>query len=199
MLATHSGLATAGVVVPTLAVIETVLVPSPGVFPDRKPVRGSAPQLRAAGSADREFLFRVYASTRAEELAMLDWPAAAQEAFLRQQFDAQDRDYRQNYPEASFDLIIVDGQRAGRLYLDQRAAETNIIDIALLPEYRGRGVGTRLVGDVLAEARARGVSVTLYVEFNNPARAWYQRLGFALEDDQGVYLLLRWRPPGEVL
>ncbi len=141
----------------------------------------------------------MFASTRAEELAAVDWPQEAVDAFLRQQFDAQDRHYRQNYPGASFDLIIVDGQRAGRLYLHPRADETRIVDIALLPPFRGRGVGTRLLGDVLAAARARGACVTIHVERNNPALAWYQRLGFGGEEDRGVYLFLRWWPPGEVL
>jgi ribosomal protein S18 acetylase RimI-like enzyme len=201
MLAARPGLAATGNVLPTFDHIETrgTLVPSPDVVSDPLRVRSSGHELRRAGSADAELLFRVYASTRAEELAALDWPPATMEVFLRQQFDAQDRHYRQSYPEASFDLIIVDGQRAGRLYLDRTADETRIVDIALLPEFRGRGVGTRVVGDVMAAACRRDASVTIHVERTNPALSWYQRLGFQMEEDRGVYLFLRWRPPGEVL
>jgi ribosomal protein S18 acetylase RimI-like enzyme len=174
---------------------------TPDRSPDRSPDRTSdrTPELRPATGADREFLYRVYASTRADELAVVAWPAAVVETFLHQQFDAQDRHYRQHFPTARFWVIVVDGQRAGRLYEDLRSEETLIIDIALLPEYRGRGVGTRLVGAVLAAARARGVGVSIHVERNNPALAWYRRLGFEVVEDEGVYLLLRWRPPNDAL
>jgi len=175
------------------------LLPSPAVAPPPLPIRRAAPQLRRATTADQELLYGVYASTRAEELKALAWPPEVMDAFLRQQFDAQERDYRRNYPDASFDLIIVDGQRVGRLYVHQRPGETRIIDIALLPESRRHGVGTRLVGEVLASARARGACVTIHVLRNNPALGWYQRLGFNLEEDGDPYLFLRWRPPGEVL
>lgn len=162
-------------------------------------MRRPGPQLRRASPADRELLYQVYASTRAEELSVVDWPTEVVDTFLRQQFDAQDRHYRQNFPRASFDLVIVDGQRAGRLYVDPREGETCVVDIALLPQFRGRGVGTTLLGEVCTAARSRGASVTIHVERNNPALAWYQRLGFVVEDDRGVYLFLRWRPPEEVL
>jgi ribosomal protein S18 acetylase RimI-like enzyme len=151
-------------------------------------------RLRPATAADRELLFGIYASTRAEELAVVDWPAAMVEAFLRQQFEAQDVYYRATFSEASFDLIVVDGRPAGRLYLYPNGTETTIIDIALLPDFRGRGVGTRLVADVLADAAVRGSCVTIHVERFNRALAWYRRLGFVAVDDLGVYLLLRWQP-----
>ncbi|MDQ6614894.1 MAG: GNAT family N-acetyltransferase [Actinomycetota bacterium] len=155
-------------------------------------------ELRPTSPADREFLYQVYAGTRAEELAVVDWPAATIDAFLRQQFEAQDHHYRRNYPGATFDVIVVDGQRAGRLYVQQMADETRVMDIALLPAYRGQGVGKRVLGDVLAAAGARGVGVTIHVERNNRALPWYQRLGFSLAGDRGVYLFLRWLPASEV-
>jgi ribosomal protein S18 acetylase RimI-like enzyme len=155
--------------------------------------------LRPATPADREFLYRVYSSTRVDELAAVDWPPAARDAFLRQQFDVQDRYYRQNYPEARFDVIVVDGQRVGRLYVHAPPDDCRIIDIALLPHYRGRGVGTQLVGELLAGARSRGVGVSLHVERGNRALRWYRRLGFEVDEDRGVYLLLRWKAASEVL
>jgi len=169
------------------------------VSPDSIRVRQPAFKLRPATSADRELLFQVYASTRTEELAVVDWPPATLEGFLRQQFDAQDRHYRQTFPAATFDVVVIDGQRAGRLYLDTAPDETRVLDIALLPEYRGRGVGTQLIGEVAATARGRGACVTLHVERTNRALAWYQRLGFSVAGDQGVYLFLRWLPPGDIL
>src|ERR1051326_2596340 len=105
--------------------------------------------LRGIESADREFLFRVYAGTRLEELAVVDWTEAERDSFLRQQFDAQDRCYRGNYPGAEFQVILVDTQAAGRLYVHRRPAEIRIMDIALLPEYRRKGIGTYLLRSLL--------------------------------------------------
>jgi ribosomal protein S18 acetylase RimI-like enzyme len=137
---------------------------------------------------DREFLCRVYASTRAEELAVVPWDEAQKDAFLRSQFDAQDRWYREHYPRASYDVVLIDSEPAGRLYLHRGDTEIRIVDIALLREHRGRGVGTRLLRDVLAEAAGR--RVTIHVERMNPAPRLYERLGFSVAEDKGVYLLL---------
>jgi ribosomal protein S18 acetylase RimI-like enzyme len=110
------------------------------------------------------------------------------------QFTAQDRYYRDQMPDASYQVVLVDGEPAGRLYLDRRDDELHVLDIALLPEHRGRGLGTRLMGDVLAEADATAKRVTIHVERFNRALSLYERLGFAHVEDQGVYLLLE-RPP----
>jgi ribosomal protein S18 acetylase RimI-like enzyme len=146
--------------------------------------------LRAVEPGDREFLYRVYASTRTEELAVVPWDDAEKDAFLRAQFDAQDRWYREHYTRATYDVIVVDGEPAGRLYLHRGESEIRIVDIALLPEYRGKGVGTTLLHDVLAEADASGKRVTIHVERLNPALRLYERLGFSVAEDKGVYLFL---------
>lgn len=153
-------------------------------------------ELRPAVSADRELLYRVYASTRAEELAAVDWPPAVVDAFLRQQFDAQDRHYRQHFPDATFQVVVVDGEDAGRWYLQAGANETRVIDVALLPDFRGRGVGSELMATAQAAAGERDGCVTIHVERNNPALRWYHRLGFVVVEDNGVYLFLRWPPDG---
>jgi ribosomal protein S18 acetylase RimI-like enzyme len=144
---------------------------------------------------DEEFLRRVYAGTRKQELAAVGWDDRQQAAFVATQFDAQHRAYQQAYPDATFDVVVVDGEPAGRLYLDEAPRETLIIDIALLPEFRGRGIGTHLLTEMLAEAATKGAGVTVHVVRDNPALRWYFRLGFALIDDQGAYLFLRRPPP----
>lgn len=148
--------------------------------------------LRPATGEDRELLFRVYASTREEELASVPWPPEAKEAFLRQQFDAQDAWWRTNYAGATFEVIVVDGRDAGRLYLWESPFEIRIVDVAVLPEARRGGAATRLVQGVQARARGTGKSVTIHVERMNPALALYERLGFRLVEDKGVYLFLSW-------
>lgn len=152
--------------------------------------------LRPAGPADAEVLYRIYASTREEELAVVPWDAPAKEAFLRMQFAAQDTHYHANFPQASYDLIMAGEQVLGRLYLDRGETAWNVIDIALLPDHRGKGIGSRLMKEVLAEAGAVGKPVQIHVERFNPAQHLYDRLGFRQIADQGVYLLLEWRPGG---
>ena len=142
--------------------------------------------LRPVEPGDREFLQRVYASTREEELAVFGWDATTKAAFLRMQFAAQDGYYRQQFPGATFDVVTVDGEPAGRLYVDRGDTEVRVIDIALLPDHRGRGIGTALLAPILAE----GKTVSIHVERGNPARRLYERLGFSLVEDGGVYLRL---------
>jgi ribosomal protein S18 acetylase RimI-like enzyme len=151
-------------------------------------------ELRPAEPQDAELLFRVYASTRAEELSVVPWDDAQTEAFLRAQFDAQDRWYREHYERASFDVVLVGGEPGGRLYVHRGESEIRIVDVALLPEHRGRGVGTALLRYLLDEADAAGKRVTIHVERFNPALRLYERLGFAVAEDKGVYLLLEWSP-----
>lgn len=154
------------------------------------------PGLRPAGSGDAELLYRIYASTREGELAVVPWDAAAKEAFLRMQFAAQDRYYHATFPAASYDLIVSGEQVLGRLYVDRGEAAWLVLDIALLPEHRGRGIGARLLTDVLAEAGTATKPVQMHVERFNPAQRLYDRLGFRQIADEGVYLRLEWKPGG---
>jgi ribosomal protein S18 acetylase RimI-like enzyme len=143
---------------------------------------------------DNEFLYRVYASTRQEELAQVDWDTAQKEAFLRMQFEAQAKYYAENYVGAQFQIVLLNDTPVGRLYVVRWAKEIRIMDIALLPEYRGRGIGSALLKEILAEGQARGVPVTIHVERLNPALRLYDRLGFRLAEDKGVHYLLEWTP-----
>jgi ribosomal protein S18 acetylase RimI-like enzyme len=147
-------------------------------------------ELRPVEPEDEEFLLRLYGTTREAELAYVDWPAEQKEAFVRHQYDAQTLHYREHYPTATFDVILVDGEPAGRLYVDRWPSETRIMDIALLPEFRGGGVGSGLIQEIKAEGR----EVTVHVERFNRAQELYRRLGFVPEEAGPVYVLMRWRP-----
>jgi ribosomal protein S18 acetylase RimI-like enzyme len=148
--------------------------------------------LRPATEADRPFLVDLYASTRADELALVDWDDDAKRAFVEHQFSAQDAHYREHYDGAAFEMIEIDGERAGRLYVHRGQEDIRIMDIALAPEFRRRGIGTALVEQLMAEAESSGRSLSIHVEINNPARALYDRLGFVPEGTHGVYVLMRW-------
>jgi ribosomal protein S18 acetylase RimI-like enzyme len=144
---------------------------------------------------DLPLLERIYASTRAEELKLTDWSDEQKAAFCKQQFEAQHKYYHDMFADAHYNLILEAGQPIGRLYLDHREEEHRVIDIALLPAHRGRGIGRKLMQDVLDEAAAVGKRVRIHVEQNNPAMHLYNRLGFQKIEEQSVYWLMEWVPP----
>lgn len=153
--------------------------------------------LRPMGTQDMEFLYRVYAGTRAEEMALVPWSDGEKEAFLRMQFNAQHTHYQKHFPDASYQVVERAGQPVGRIYVDRRADEIRIIDIALLPEERGSGIGGALLREVLEEAAGNELPVRIHVEKHNPALRLYHRLGFREIQDQEVYWLMEWTPSGQ--
>lgn len=150
--------------------------------------------LKKVSAVDREFLCAVYSSTRADELATTNWTHAQKAAFCHQQFEAQDVHYLTHYPNATRDLILLDGEPVGRLYVDRWPSEIRIMEITLLPASRGRGIGGKLLADLQSEARAANKLLSIHVERFNPALSLYSRLGFTVAEDKGVYLLLHWQP-----
>lgn len=155
--------------------------------------------LRPITPDDRELLLSIYASSRADELALSDWPAAQQRAFIEMQFDAQARHYGQQRPRATCHLIL-DGNEAthsrpvGRLWVDRGADTLHVLDITLLPEARGQGLGGLLLRELMAEAQQRGTPLTISVELHNPARKLYERLGFTPQGEaQGIYQRMAWQ------
>jgi ribosomal protein S18 acetylase RimI-like enzyme len=151
-------------------------------------------RLRPVEEADRPFLIDLYGSTREDELAQVDWDGATKRAFVEQQFAAQDLHYRRNYPGATLDVIEVDGEPAGRLYVFRGEGDIRIMDIALAAPFRGRGIGTSLLRSLIDEADASGRKLSIHVEYDNPARSLYDRLGFRPVGEHGIYLLME-RPP----
>jgi ribosomal protein S18 acetylase RimI-like enzyme len=141
---------------------------------------------------DEPFLCQLYASTRTEEMALTGWPEEQKEAFLRQQFQFQTIHYRRYYSTASFDIILQDERPVGRIYVHRGAGDIRLMDIALLPEYRGAGIGSWILRNLLAEAGRSQKPVTLHVEPYNPAVRLYQRLGFRVVEQQGMNLFMEW-------
>ena len=152
-------------------------------------------ELRPVVSADRPFLRAVYGATRWDELAPTGWTDAQKDAFLDQQYAAQDVHYTNNYDNATYSVIVVDGFPAGRLYVARWSEEIRIMDIALLQAARGKGVGTSLLRALIDEGAAAEKRVTIHVERENPAMGLYERLGFTRVEERGPYYLMELRPP----
>ena len=150
--------------------------------------------LRPIQNVDEAFLRLVYASVREQELDQVAWPPGVREEFLRTQFDAQHTHYTSNYPGAELSVIEMDGKPAGRFYTQRSESEIRIIEIALLPEYRNQGIGSGLVKRILNDGDLLHLPVAIHVEKFNPAFKLYERLGFRVEEDLGVYLFMKRMP-----
>ena len=153
-------------------------------------------ELRAVNAGDREFLLRVYEVSRAIELAMVPWDAAQKRLFAEHQFDAQVRHYENEYTETTHDIIVVDGESAGRLFVSRGSpGQTAILDITVMPEHRKKGIGTRLINNLQDEAARIGKSLRIFIESFNPSQELFRKLGFEVTDDSGVNLRFEWDNP----
>lgn len=149
--------------------------------------------LRRATPADDEFLCAVYGSTREEELAQVPWTAAQRAQFVRFQFDAQQGHYQSEYPAAQVQVVFWNGVAAGRLYVDRRAQEIRILDLTLLPAFQRKGIGTKLLGELLAEAAQTGKSLSIHLDGFSHAQSFFTRLGFEPGPTTGFHTLYVWQ------
>jgi ribosomal protein S18 acetylase RimI-like enzyme len=150
--------------------------------------------LRPEGPGDEGLLFEIYAGTREEELALTNWDEPTRRAFLNQQFSAMRQGYRSMFPTGEFSIIELDGKPAGRMVIHHSATEIRVVDLALLPAHRNRGIGTHLMRRICRGAAEVGKPVRLCVLKHNRALRWYAQLGFAKTGEQGVYDEMEWRP-----
>ena len=125
----------------------------------------------------------------------MPWDEAQKDGLPARAVRRAGRWYREHYTRRELRRRPVDGEPAGRLYVHRGESEIRIVDIALLPEHRGDGVGSALLRDLLAEADADGKRVTIHVERLNPALRLYERLGFAVAEDRASTCSSSGRPP----
>jgi len=149
--------------------------------------------LRERTQGDIPFLSRLYASTREDELRVVNWTDAQKAAFLQDQFDKQHLHYLAHYPRAQWLVIEREGVPVGRIYLEQTPSEIRLMDLALLPAIRGQGIGTALMRSLIAHADQVGLAISLHVEPYNPAMRLYSRLGFLEVETRGYYLFMERR------
>jgi len=154
--------------------------------------------LRPALEEDEEFLFTVYAGRRRQEMAAWGWDEAQQMAFLRMQFRAQHISYSYGYADADHRIILLNEHPIGRILVDRTEQDILLVDIALLPEYRNAGIGSRLIGELLDEGARKRIPVRLHVEKSNPGAArLYERLGFKYTQESADRFEMIWRPDRE--
>ena len=149
--------------------------------------------LRPVGHDDEGFLIVLYATTRAEEMALVPWTDEQKAAFVKMQFIARESEYRQRYPTAKHEIVESDEQPVGHLYVARLEQEIRIVDVTILPQERNRGIGTFLLTELLEEGQEKKLPVTIYVEENNPSLKLFERLGFRQVDQHGLHILLRWQ------
>ncbi len=179
------------------------ILPAPASFPPERSERAHAPEflakrglkLRWMRNTDLHWLRDLYATTRSEEMRSLPWDAQTKRLFLNQQFALQHEHFVGHFSDADFLAIERErGKPIGRYYVT-RGDPMHIVDIALLPEHRGRGIGTALIEQTLAQARDRDCGVLLHVvKANAQATKLYQHLGFTIQGDVDSHWMMRWSP-----
>ena len=154
-----------------------------------------AVRLRPATLEDEPFLRQLFATTRADELALLAWDENQKETFIAMQFKVQSQQYAMTYPHADHSVILFNEAPVGRMMAARNEEAILLVDIALLPKYRNAGIGTGLIQDLLKEAEIVGKPVRLKVFASSAAIRLYERLGFSRVGLATAYLEMMWVPP----
>jgi ribosomal protein S18 acetylase RimI-like enzyme len=160
---------------------------------------GAALSLRPVTPEDEDTLLKIYSSTREEEMQQaVEWSSEQKEMFLRWQLEMQRRDYEARFPQTDYQLILFRGEPAGRLWVARTPEQIRLLDIAVLPEFQNRRIGTYLLQNLIKESEETGIPLRhMIFKLNTEARRFYERLGFRLLEDERMYLLMERRPQKE--
>jgi GNAT superfamily N-acetyltransferase len=156
--------------------------------------KGGKLTLRPVTKEDDPFLLALYGSTREVELSQVEWQEGQREVFLRWQFDLQRREYDARFPDARYQVIVIDDELAGRIWVGEDEEQIRLLDIALLPQFQKRGAGTVLLRELMKEA-ARAGKLLRHMVFvlNDNAHRFYEQLGFVVIEDVGAYKHMEWK------
>jgi len=151
--------------------------------------------LRKVKTLDQALLFRIYSATRHDEMAVVPWDDEQKHQFLTMQFNAQQNDYLNRFPDAEHSIIVADGQDVGRVWIDRRDDEIRLLDIAVLPNHRNAGIGQIMLKRLQTEAGLTGAALrhSVYTT-NDAALRLYERLGFVVVEDFDTHVLMEWQP-----
>lgn len=152
--------------------------------------------LRPEREEDRDFRFTLFCASRPPEWAAVTLAPDVLDKVMRLQFRAQTVGYAGQFPRARFDIVERDRVPIGRIVVDREPGAIHIVDQAIVPSWRGCGIGAAIMRSIMAEAAGRGVPVNLEVgDSNDPSLRLYLRLGFTVVEELPMYLNLRWTPP----
>jgi ribosomal protein S18 acetylase RimI-like enzyme len=156
---------------------------------------GGDVRLRPVAPEDEEFLLRVYAASRADEMARVPWDEEQKRAFVRSQFEAQYAQYQERFPDAEYNVVLYRERPVGRLWIGRTAEQIRLLDIAILPEFQNQGIGATLLRTLVAESEQTGLPLRHMVfKLNTAALRFYHQFGFSQIDDVGAYIHMERRP-----
>jgi ribosomal protein S18 acetylase RimI-like enzyme len=149
---------------------------------------------RAATEQDDAFLFALFKDVRSAEFAQAPLAPAQLDMLINIQYAGQKQSYGAQYPGGN-DIVLLDGQPIGRMWLYQGPSEHHLVDISLTAEFRNRGIGAALLTEAIAAARAAGVRLCCSVAATNyGSLRFHQRLGFQIVGQDEVYYDLAVEP-----
>ena len=151
-------------------------------------------QLRPVEEKDTAFIEAVYRTTREVELNFTNWSEHQKNAFISMQSAAQLAEYKIKFPGARFQVIIYNKKDAGRFYTWENEIEIRLLDITLLYQFRGKGIGTDLLQQLIARSNKTQKMLSLHVEASNPILKLYQRLGFIYIKNNGRHYYMERQP-----
>jgi GNAT superfamily N-acetyltransferase len=152
--------------------------------------------LRPVTTDDERFLFEVFRSSRGDDLRELGWDEDRIGQFLDMQFKAQRRLYQSEYPRADDQIVLWEGNSAGRLIVGRRDHEIRCVDVALLPAHQNAGIGAFLIRGLQDEAERADKPLRLRVIRFNRAVSLFERLGFVRTSETGTHFQMEWLPGG---
>ena len=150
-------------------------------------------ELKSIVKADEPFLFQVYISTRQQEAESWGWSSEQIESFLSMQWQAQRLYYSQQFPKANHNIILYENEYVGRCVIVDLPEHLHLIDISVLPNYQGKGIGACILKLLQHKASKGGKPVTLQVFYGNSAMFLYERLGFQVVETNGLYVKMQWQ------
>ena len=150
--------------------------------------------LRSVEKKDDAFIESVYGSTREAELKLTNWTDQQKKAFIMMQSMAQLAEYKEKFPGAALQILVYKKKDAGRFYTWENDNEIRLIDITLLPSFRGKGIGTFLLKELIKHSNKVQKKISLHVEPVNPALHLYSRLGFIRIKNNGRHYYMERDP-----
>jgi GNAT superfamily N-acetyltransferase len=149
--------------------------------------------LRTANPDDEPFLKELFFDVRSVEFTQIGFPLEQLTPLLSMQYKAQTQSYNAQYPNAEHSIIELNGEKIGRLLVNREEKNTCLVDIAILHNFRGQGFGSFLLEKLKSEAEIIGLSV---YKTNFGAIKLYEKHGFAVTNDDGMYLEMEWKNVG---